>query len=122
MVSAIDRAKRALIALVKTLAAVYNVVISRRRRRFRYRPPVHVARRRCCWSSFLSVVVVSVVVARRPSSSVAFVVGRRCAKSHMRVTKVPWIFAIVFHFGFCLPLLLFILISPHHPPKTIVFN
>ena len=81
MVSAIDRAKRALIALVKTLAAAYNVVISRRRRRFRYRPPVHVARWRCCWSSFLSVVVVSVVVARRPSSSVAFVVGRRCAKS-----------------------------------------
>ena len=77
MVSAIDRAKRALIALVKTLAAVYNVVIN-----LRYRPPVHVARRRCCWSSFLSVVVVvSVVVARRPSSSVAFVVGRRCAKS-----------------------------------------
>ena len=96
MVSAIDRAKRALIALVKTLAAAYNVVISRRRRRFRYRPPLHVARRRCCWSSFLSVVVVSVVVARRPSSSVAFVVGRRCAKSRSGPGSVDLCLFVVF--------------------------
>ena len=91
MVSAIDRAKRALIALVKTLAAVYNVVIT-----LRYRPPVHVARWRCCWSSFLSVVVVSVVVARRPSSSVAFVVGRRCAKSRSGPGSVDLCLFVVF--------------------------